>query len=67
MLMYRHRNSCLFIALALLATGCSKQNTSAAAGGGAPGGGMPPVPVTTATAASETVPLEVDIVGTIDA
>ncbi len=28
---------------------------------------MPPVPVTTATAASETVPLEVDIVGTIDA
>ncbi|HEY4087208.1 MAG TPA: efflux RND transporter periplasmic adaptor subunit [Bryobacteraceae bacterium] len=66
MLMHSHRHSCLFVALALLATGCSKQNASAPAAG-APGGGMPPIPVTTATAASENVPLEVNIVGTIDA
>lgn len=65
MVMHR-RNSCLFVVLALMASGCSKQNASAPAGA-PPGGGMPPVPVTTATATSENVPLEVDIVGTIDA
>ena len=64
MLIHRHYYSCLFT-LALLATGCSKQNAPAA--GGPPGGGMPPIPVTTATAESRNVPLEVDIVGTIDA
>lgn len=64
MLMHRYCYSCLFT-LALLATGCSKQNAPAA--GGAPGGGMPPIPVTTATATSENVPLEVNIVGAIDA
>lgn len=63
----RHSYFYLCAAFALLAAGCSKQTASAPAGGGAPGGGMPPVPVTTAVAAAENVPLEVDIVGTIDA
>jgi multidrug efflux system membrane fusion protein len=65
--MSMHRYSCLFVALALVAAGCGKKSAPASAGGGAPGGGMPPIPVTTAVATSENVPLEVDIVGTIDA
>jgi multidrug efflux system membrane fusion protein len=64
MVMLPRRNSRLFLAAALLASGCGKQNAPA---GGAAAGGMPPIPVTTAVATSETVPLEVDIVGTIDA
>jgi multidrug efflux system membrane fusion protein len=66
MVMPRHRNSCFLVAVALLASACGKENTPAPSGAPA-AGGMPPVPVTTATAVSETVPLEIDIVGTIDA
>lgn len=65
MVLHRYRNFCLCLLFALIAGGCSKQDAPAAAG--PPGGGMPPIPVTTAAATSETVPLEVDIVGTIDA
>jgi len=63
----QHRYFSLCATLALLTVGCSTQTASAPAGGAPPGGGMPPVPVTTAVAVSETAPLEIDIVGTIDA
>jgi multidrug efflux system membrane fusion protein len=54
------------LAAALFASACSgkKEQTAAAAGAG---GGMPPMPVTTGVATLESAPLEVDVVGTVDA
>lgn len=57
---------CVLAAICFLSACASKteQPASAAAGGG---GGMPPMPVTTGVATLESAPLEVDVVGTVDA
>ena len=57
---------CVVAALCLLsACGSKPQQQPAAAAGGM--GGMPPMPVTTGVATLETAPLEVNVVGTVEA
>src|SRR5580698_492989 len=57
---------CILAAVFFL-SGCSKTAAPAAAAGGGGGGGMPPMPVTTGVATLESAPLEVDVVGAVDA
>ena len=48
-----------FFALALALSGCGKQQAQAV-------GGMPPVPVSVAVAASEAVPVQIRVIGTVE-
>jgi len=54
------------LAASLFLSACSGKTGQTAAPAG-DGGGMPPMPVTTGVATLETAPLEVDVVGTVDA
>ena len=58
--------SCVFAAVFFLSACGSKTEPPAAAAGGG-GGGMPPMPVTTGVVTLESAPLEVDVVGTLEA
>ncbi len=58
---------CAIAAIFFLTACGSKTAPTAGAAAGGGGGGMPPMPVTTGVATLEAVPLEVDVVGTVDA